>query len=61
MGKLGGERFTQLSTYIKYMTFSLRYLGDIVGVDPFLLTVSEWNSLNEKLEISNIKGSYLFL
>ena len=30
-------------------------LGDIVGVDPFLLTVSEWNTLNERLERSNIK------
>ena len=37
------------------MTLSLHYLGDIVGVDPFLLTVSEWNTLNERLVKSNIK------
>ena len=36
----------------KYHCFSL---GDIVGVDPFLLTVSEWNTLKERLGRSNIR------
>ena len=30
-------------------------LGDIVGVDPFLISVSEWNDLSQRLEKSNIK------
>ena len=41
--------------YVHITYMSLYYLGDIVGVDPFLLTVSEWNTLNERLERSNIK------